>query len=168
MISLNIMQCIAMQVTQIDKPNEMAGESRGVLDLAGLLPGFGMHSSKSLGYSEPFFDKSALRRPYSAPRAYQVLTPTIPTNNNGRETKVDQIVDTSRSNGSKITNNNLTTATPSLDELEKALLEPGIECGRVPLFEKQLKRSINESFDENPDSESEGDVRILHGLDSLV
>lgn len=55
---------------------------------------------------------------------------------------------------------------PSLDELERALLEPGVECGKVPIFENLYRRSINESFDPNAGNEDEGEVRILHGLDS--
>lgn len=49
-------------------------------------------------------------------------------------------------------------------QIDNVLYEPNTKCGRVPIFEKQYQRSINETFDPNPD----GDFRILHGLDAMV
>lgn len=50
-------------------------------------------------------------------------------------------------------------------ELEKALYT-GVKCGTVPIFEKLYHRSINETYDKNPDGD-DGDFRILHGLNAL-
>lgn len=49
-------------------------------------------------------------------------------------------------------------------ELENALNEPNVKCGRVPIFEKLYHRNINESLQVEPGDIK--DYRILHGLDA--
>lgn len=55
------------------------------------------------------------------------------------------------------------------EQLESALDIPGVKCGTVPLFEKSNHKSINESLaeEEKEAKESQGDFRIINGLDSM-
>lgn len=45
------------------------------------------------------------------------------------------------------------------------LLPDGINCGKIPIFEKKFGQSVDRSMSINSSSES-GDFRILYGLDS--
>lgn len=55
----------------------------------------------------------------------------------------------------------------SLAELETVLKMDGVKCGTVPIYNNLYKRSINETFNPNPEDDEDGDFRILHGLDSV-
>lgn len=70
----------------------------------------------------------------------------------------------------------LTTVTPTAggpiqytrEQLESALDSAGVKCGTVPLFERAIRKSINESLTEE-EREAQGgggDFRIINGIDS--
>lgn len=174
LIFISILECIAIKITPIVKPNEearvtpseVAGGSRGFLNFAKFIPRFVERPRKRLGH----IGSSSPQRSYQTPRVYQVITPNSGDNGTVNGVKLKNITKADHKvhirPAMQLEHNVI--ATPTLDELERALLEAGEECGKVPLFENQYKRSINESFGTNPDPESEGDVRILNGLDSLV
>lgn len=164
MISINILQCIAVEILPAKPKEDANSSSRG--GLLQLNPYGSLAQPDRAGKltAKEAFEKMYLlpsgaggKHPVPSPRVLNVLSTSIDNNNNNNKTNIPP--DNSGPNSTP-------TPTPSLDELEKALLEPGVECGRVPLFENLYKRSINESFDKNPDAENEGEARILHGLDA--
>lgn len=171
MISINILQCSAVEILPAKQNEGASGSPRnGLFQLKKFgLPWRPNEQSKKFELplkpekvelkiqSQP--PAHARLKPVPFPRVFNILSPSPDKNSNNNKTNVSP---------DKISQNTTTTTTttPSLDELEKSLLEPGIECGKVPLFENLYKRSINESFDKNPDAENEGEARILHGLDS--
>lgn len=58
----------------------------------------------------------------------------------------------------------------SLEELDEVLKIDSVkDCGRVPLYQKLYGRSINETFNKNPQAEDDdAQFRILKGLDSVT